>query len=627
MKDNLTINDQISIIVKDEIQRQPTPIRCTITKIYDDNRVDILTNNNNILQYVETLGTPSLNSLGILFFFNRDFNDYIVLCNVNIDIVEDYMKTRNYFYKKIAEKLNNKTYDKPYTDYYYLTEILKAYEIEYSSNYTIGKLLHDFSEAVTSNTYDECLTDEYYLKTIADYLTSADNGYKTSIYYLKLIYENIDSNRNSITLTINHDNVIIGDEVNLTAVMLDSDRQPIINTNVTFKANNVNIGNGSTDNEGKVIIQYQTDYTGSISIIAESNEIISNIVLLTVNKKTSVLTVTSPVNNGSYGSELIVSGTLLSNDSEALSSKSILVKEGDTLLTTLTTDSDGVFDGIVSGLTGGYHTLSILFEEDSYCTGSSASRSISVVVPSSMTLTSDKSVLSYADSESASLTATVLDNNGDAMSGQTVSMKVYKVSDDSLIDTLSVFDNNDGTYTATYNSNVVGDVYIKAECNLLMQTYSLQDCLISDSMTSDSGHYTGSPTNKSYSNNGMTINNSNWTAWKYNESLSQGTSIEFDIISLSGSEWNMYMPFYDSNNTEVGAFNAVSSKVNFLSTTENVTSAVGSWRLEIKDGSLKAYLNNVLALTTAFTTSPFSIGWLTGGSRSFTIKNLKIKPL
>ena len=89
-------------------------------------------------------------------------------------------------------------------------------------------------------------------------------------------------------------------------------------------------------------------------------------------------------------------------------------------------------------------------------------------------LSSSKDVLSYYNSESATLTATYTED-GTPTSGETVTMKVYDSTETTLLDTLTVTDVGDGTYTATYDSSGVGDVVVVAECGLLQETYELED--------------------------------------------------------------------------------------------------------------------------------------------------------
>ena len=84
-----------------------------------------------------------------------------------------------------------------------------------------------------------------------------------------------------------------------------------------------------------------------------------------------------------------------------------------------------------------------------------------------LTLTADKSILSYADSESAVLTATYSDGAGEII-------QLYD-GNDVLLGTMT--DQNDGTYTYTYASAGAGDLTFKAKLgSLVSETYSLEDC-------------------------------------------------------------------------------------------------------------------------------------------------------
>ena len=93
-----------------------------------------------------------------------------------------------------------------------------------------------------------------------------------------------------------------------------------------------------------------------------------------------------------------------------------------------------------------------------------------------LSLTAGKQILSYADvssgNEYATLTATVLDDNDDPVSGATV--ELYK--DSVLWDTLTT--GSAGTVSKTYASAGVGDVEFYAECgSLVTETYTIRDAV------------------------------------------------------------------------------------------------------------------------------------------------------
>ncbi|MBR3141193.1 MAG: hypothetical protein IKF11_10115, partial [Methanobrevibacter sp.] len=96
----------------------------------------------------------------------------------------------------------------------------------------------------------------------------------------------------------------------------------------------------------------------------------------------------------------------------------------------------------------------------------------STPTPASMSLTGDVSTLNAG--ETAHLMAAVYDENHALIPGQIVTMGVYKTSDDSLVESLTVTDVGNGTYTANYTGNCIGDLYIKADCMLLSEIYSVK---------------------------------------------------------------------------------------------------------------------------------------------------------
>ena len=96
-------------------------------------------------------------------------------------------------------------------------------------------------------------------------------------------------------------------------------------------------------------------------------------------------------------------------------------------------------------------------------------------------LTSNKNILSFYDDEHCVLTATLLDSNGNGVSGEEI---VFKANG-GLLGTVITGDN--GVAQCTYQSTGVGDVTITAECMNLVQTYSIEDCIIANVNASYTG--------------------------------------------------------------------------------------------------------------------------------------------
>jgi hypothetical protein len=95
-----------------------------------------------------------------------------------------------------------------------------------------------------------------------------------------------------------------------------------------------------------------------------------------------------------------------------------------------------------------------------------------------ISVSSTKDILSYADGDSTVLSAQ-LTSQGQAVSvsGESVTFEVRKVSDDSLVETLT--DTTDGTGKASveYFGKGTGDLYINILCRSLSKTYSIEDCV------------------------------------------------------------------------------------------------------------------------------------------------------
>ena len=121
-----------------------------------------------------------------------------------------------------------------------------------------------------------------------------------------------------------------------------------------------------------------------------------------------------------------------------------------------------------------------------------------------ISLTSDNDILSYTDGDSATLTATVLEG-GSGVSGETVNFYKYVDGTNDVLLGSDVTDAN-GEATYTYSSQGVGDIQVYAKVRTLVsKTYSLEDCIFYDSLTTDKSLFTlvqGGAT-LSYSSNGL----------------------------------------------------------------------------------------------------------------------------
>ena len=167
-----------------------------------------------------------------------------------------------------------------------------------------------------------------------------------------------------------------------------------------------------------------------------------------------------------------------------------IVTDGSTVKTgRFDTDNNGAFSTTITGFTTGTTTNLIL----SY-TGDSNYNSVSKTIPltvsaPSLLLSSDKPILSYADSESATLTATL--NSGDNV-GKTITF--YNVTDDIQLGTGVTDSNGVAQCNMSYLSQGVGDVEFEASYgSLVSKIYEVQDCYRYDDASSDKISSYGSP--------------------------------------------------------------------------------------------------------------------------------------
>ena len=75
MSEKRTLNDEVTILVKDEIQQIAFPTECEITHIYTDGKVDIISTLYGEIHYITTHGkTPVVGDKGILIFLDNDYS-------------------------------------------------------------------------------------------------------------------------------------------------------------------------------------------------------------------------------------------------------------------------------------------------------------------------------------------------------------------------------------------------------------------------------------------------------------------------------------------------------------------------------------------------------------------------
>ena len=300
-------------------------------------------------------------------------------------------------------------------------------------------------------------------KTLEDFMVyDSELSFEDGLY--TLVY---DASGVSVGLSVSSGTISVGESVVLTAEVL-SDGEPASGETVSFYDGTTLLGTDETDSDGLATYTASSLGVGSHSLTAEALDKSSSAVSVTVNKLTSTITLSVP-STGTVGTSYSITGTLVPT------SGSVKLYENSVHKDTLTVSS-GSFSKAITQSNEGTYTYYAVFEGSSTyssVTSSTGSIVVSDVPPvvASVSLSADKSILSYYGSESATLSATVLDDNDSPMEGETV--EFFKGS--TSLGTATT--NSSGIATKSYASAGSGDVSFTATVGAISsETYSLEDC-------------------------------------------------------------------------------------------------------------------------------------------------------
>ena len=387
------------------------------------------------------------------------------------------MVSNNQYYKSIAEQLNEEEYEGTHNDTYYLIKILESYNITYPRLKCKGKYLKDWYIRATGNTVTGSHPNGYYLKNLAEHFLGYETSWMTENRYLKTINELIGVVKENTTLSWTPPtNLVYSDEFNATGV-LTCNNQPVEGETVYLMIGSYVAGTDVTDSDGSVSFTATPVHAGrhTFSLVYHGSKSYygcENSATIDVSKETSFLNMTNK--NTFYTNEdVILTGVLLDDEQEPIVGKYVAPFG--------VTDSNGVFSANMGRVNVGTYNFDniIIFTDDDY-TGNTISHTIQVVEPY-IDLTSDKSILSYADGDTATLTATV---HNKTVNGVTVT---FYDGNDNVIGTGTT--NSDGVAVCNnpYQSQGIGDVTLKAEASvdgiLVSKRYEIQDCTYADNNT------------------------------------------------------------------------------------------------------------------------------------------------
>lgn len=246
-------------------------------------------------------------------------------------------------------------------------------------------------------------------------------------------------------------------------------------------------------------------------------------------------------------------------------------------------------------------------------------------------LTSDKNILSFYDNEYCVLTATLLDSNGNGVSGEEIIFK----ANGGVLGTVITGDN--GVAQCTYQSTGVGDVTITAECMALQGTCSIEDCILANVNAS----YTGTSTSDTVYSLGYDeitdLSNVDFEfSFKFHQTsygcdVCLGASSEFSVSPIK-SNYRIFIGNSGSGNTRCGYRSTSTSNIGGSTSGEVSLNTTHNMKI-VKEGDFfKYYFNDKLLgskTIPAFWTNyhMFGVHTVQWNRGTTTISDLKIKQI
>ena len=418
-----------------------------------------------------------------------------------------------------------------------LTISASSQTITVGDSVTISGVLTDTNSVPLGGQYVKILKNNVVIDTIttnsSGVYTKTITGLGSGTHHFHTVYDGDDDYDNCFSSTVDvtvqsYVNtalsidvplvLVYSDEFNISGALTDSSDDGLVGETVKLLVGNTVVDTTTTTTDGEYSFThtpvatgnhtFQVAYDGS----GNYNSCTSSTVSRTVGKETSVLTVTSPINNlTTYDTTVAFTGTLTDDDGTVMDGEDIVISESGTTLTTLTTDSNGGFSGSVSGLSIGSHLFSIAYDGDNNYTSSTASRTVTVHNhTTTLSLSSTKDIIETG--ETATITA-LLEQDGSAYSGQTLTYQILNGS--TVIDSGSDTTDANGEISISYTGTGIGDVDIIVSYSSLTETYAIEDCQ----------YYNTSEVTRT-STNGSTIYDNNMSV-----ALPTNCEISFDVWS------------------------------------------------------------------------------------------------
>ena len=458
-------------------------------------------------------------------------------------------------------------------------------------------------------------------KSLDDFMVfDSELSFEDGLY--TLVY---DASGVSVGLSVSSGSISVGESVVLTAEVLSAG-EPVSEETVSFYDGTTLLGTDETDSDGIATYTASSLGVGSHSLTASALDKSSSAVTVTVNKLTSTITLSVPA-SGTVGTSYSITGTLVPT------SGSVKLYENGSLKDTLTVSSGSFSKSITQSNEGTYSYYAVFEGSSTYSSVTSSTGSIvvsdvpPVPVVTSVGLSADKSILSYADSESATLSATVLDQSSQPMSGVTVEFFNGSTSMGTA-DT-----NSSGIATKTYASTGAGDLLFTASVGTISsETYTVEDCIFYGLNTNA---FT-IPSNTTFSSNGQYITATTSTTGEkivyFNHTFSNNDNWVFENeVAYKGESEQLLAIIWNDNTYYGGAGYGENYVYSYMGsqTKKTHTVAIGDkFTVRRENGTTSVYINgDLIESKTVSHKSTFKVGYFINKGRTQYYKNIKIKPL
>ena len=413
----------------------------------------------------------------------------------------------------------------------------------------------------------------------------------------------------------------------------------------TLKSGTTNIGSASVKiYDGETLLDTVTTdssgaFTKTVSAVALGSKtykavfegsstyasVTSSDVTLTITKRTPTISLVTSSAAVTVGGSYTLSGALLYNSS-GVGSAAIKIYNGATLVDTVNTANDGTFSKTITSSVAGTFTYKAIYEGDSTYANVESS-TVNVVVsdapaPASITLSCDKPIMMTG--ETATITATVLDENDNPCVGETVSFEVVDGEDLGTATT-----DSSGEASVYYLGKGPNLLYIQANCQGYSDETQIDDLEYYNPGNSVTSLIINSGVSCTSNGDYITITTSvNSEKYVYLPvTLTGNWEFETTLASIGTSN---YLTFITSDGKYYGAVGSGGGFVHLNETNytfSNLASVGDIWKVTYNNGVISFYINNVLIRSKSATITNINIGYYTIKDRVQHLKNIKLRKL